>query len=89
MRSITILVDDAFMPNSLRLGFGFALLLHGLLRLHQLSCSCMREGKVLILEHTFGRLDPFFVCLAITSLVILDPMDKCSSYLVHTPIIAH
>ena len=68
-----ILVDDALMLNSSRLGFGFALLLHGLPRLHQLSCflliryrlsSCsdsMREGKVSILEHTFRRLDPFFV----------------------------
>ena len=67
-----ILVDDVLMLNRSRLGFGFALLLmvyldyinYRVLVVHYRLSSCsdsMREGKVLILEHTFGRLDPFFV----------------------------
>ena len=67
-----ILVGDALMLNSSRLVLG--LLCSCMVYLDYInyrvlvvryrlsSCSdSMREGNVLILEHTFGRLDPFFV----------------------------
>src|SRR5690348_420074 len=53
-------------------------------RLSSFSDS-MREGNVLSLEHTFtfDTLDWFFLAWRLHLEVILDPMDKCSSYLVH------